>query len=31
MRNEYIQKYEIVENYGQIEIESGYPAYLEQM
>lgn len=31
MRNEYIQEYEIVENYGQIEIECGYPVFIEQM
>lgn len=31
MRNEYIQEYEVVENYGQVKIECGYPGFLEQM
>jgi hypothetical protein len=30
MRNEYIQKYSIIENYGSIDIECGYPEFLEQ-
>jgi hypothetical protein len=30
MRNEYIQEYEVVENHGQIEIECGYPGFLNR-
>jgi hypothetical protein len=31
MRNEYIQEYHITENHGQIDIECGYPRFLEQV
>lgn len=30
MRNEYVQEYTISEKHGQIEIECGYPGFLEQ-
>lgn len=30
MRNEYIQEYMIIENHGLIDIECGYPGFLEQ-
>lgn len=30
MRNEYIQEYMIIENHGHIDIECGYPEFLEQ-
>lgn len=30
MRNEYIQEYRIIENQGHIDIECGYPGFLEQ-
>lgn len=30
MRNEYIQEYEIIKEYGHIDIKCGYPGFLEQ-